>query len=201
MSRKNSKQATATPRKSGMTKKRSSPAPSMTCAKPMDCSGSPTRYGNMDAAMKALIDSTASLWLSGATEGKPAGVFTSTAYARRSGNNLPDDDDSADPSRDVIVGVPYSTEGMLHTEARGGTPYGASTTAGPKGELAPTAENLAICRVQGKRVAELAKKSVVKRPAMRDKDTMRETSVTNSMPAPTDIVTESSEPDYECAGD
>jgi NAD(P)H dehydrogenase (quinone) len=47
---------------------------------------------------------------------------------------------------------------MLHTEGRGGTPYGASTTAGPKGELAPTAEDLAICRVQGKRVAELAKK-------------------------------------------
>jgi len=33
----------------------------------------------MTAAMKALIDSTASLWLSGAMEGKPAGVFTSTA--------------------------------------------------------------------------------------------------------------------------
>src|SRR5689334_3199402 len=27
--------------------------------------GSPTRYGNMTAQMKALIDSTASLWLSG----------------------------------------------------------------------------------------------------------------------------------------
>jgi NAD(P)H dehydrogenase (quinone) len=41
--------------------------------------GSPTRYGNMTAQMKALIDGTASLWLSGAMEGKPAGVFTSTA--------------------------------------------------------------------------------------------------------------------------
>src|SRR3982074_2257906 len=41
--------------------------------------GSPTRYGNMTAQMKALVDSTASLWLSGAMEGKPAGVFTSTA--------------------------------------------------------------------------------------------------------------------------
>ena len=58
----------------------------------------------------------------------------------------------------LIVGVPYSTEGMLHTEARGGTPYGATTIAGPKGELAPAAEDLVICRVQGKRVAELAKK-------------------------------------------
>ena len=41
--------------------------------------GSPTRYGNMTAQMKQLIDSTASLWLKGEMEGKPAGVFTSTA--------------------------------------------------------------------------------------------------------------------------
>src|SRR5689334_5872620 len=41
--------------------------------------GSPTRYGNMTAQMKSLIDSTAQLWLAGAMEGKPAGVFTSTA--------------------------------------------------------------------------------------------------------------------------
>jgi NAD(P)H dehydrogenase (quinone) len=41
--------------------------------------GSPTRYGNMTAQMKQLIDSTAGLWLKGEMEGKPAGVFTSTA--------------------------------------------------------------------------------------------------------------------------
>src|SRR5258708_15316362 len=40
--------------------------------------GSPTRYGNMTAQMKALIDGTASLWLSGAMEGKPASVFYSS---------------------------------------------------------------------------------------------------------------------------
>src|SRR6266403_6203237 len=38
--------------------------------------GSPTRYGNMTAQMKALIDGTASLWLSGAMEGKPADSST-----------------------------------------------------------------------------------------------------------------------------
>ena len=35
--------------------------------------GSPTRYGNMTAQMKQLIDSTATLWLKGELEGKPAG--------------------------------------------------------------------------------------------------------------------------------
>ena len=130
--------------------------------------GSPTRYGNMDAAMKALIDSTASLWLSGAMEGKPAGVFTSTASTH--GGQETTCVTMMIPLIHLgmlIVGVPYSTEGMIHTEARGGTPYGATTIAGPKGELAPTAEDLAICRVQGKRVAELAKKILVKRLTMR----------------------------------
>ena len=121
--------------------------------------GSPTRYGNMTAQTKALIDSTASLWLSGAMEGKPAGVFTSTASTH--GGQETTCITMMIPLLHLgmlIVGVPYSTPGMIHTEARGGTPYGASAIAGPKGELSPTAEDLAICRAQGQRVAELAKK-------------------------------------------
>jgi NAD(P)H dehydrogenase (quinone) len=121
--------------------------------------GSPTRYGNMTAQMKALIDSTASLWLSGTMEGKPAGVFTSTASTH--GGQETTCVSMMFPLIHlgmIIVGVPYSVEGMIHTEARGGSPYGASTISGPKGELAPTPQDLAICRVQGKRVADLAKK-------------------------------------------
>ena len=56
----------------------------------------------------------------------------------------------------VTVGVPYSTDGMLHTEARGG--YGATTIAGPRGELQPTKEDLAIASALGQRVATIAKK-------------------------------------------
>ena len=41
--------------------------------------GSPTRFGNMSAQLKQLFDSMSSLWLNGEMEGKPAGVFTSTA--------------------------------------------------------------------------------------------------------------------------
>jgi NAD(P)H dehydrogenase (quinone) len=117
--------------------------------------GSPTRYGNMTAQMKQLIDSTATLWL----KGKPARVFTSTG--------------STHGGQEttlltmmvllihlgmVIVGVPYSTDGMLHTEARGGTPYGATTIAGPRGELQPTKDDLAIASALGQRVATIAKK-------------------------------------------
>ena len=96
--------------------------------------GSPTRYGNMTAAMKALIDSTASLWLSGAMEGKPAGVFTSTASTH--GGQETTCITMMIPLIHLgmfIVGVPYSTEGMIHTEARGGTPYGATRSPGRRG--------------------------------------------------------------------
>lgn len=117
--------------------------------------GSPTRFGNMTAQMKGLIDSTAQLWLQGEMEGKPAGVFTSTASTH--GGNETTLLTMMVPLLHlgmIIVGVPYSTTGMIHTEARGGTPYGASSIAGPKGELQPTAEDLFIAKTQGKRVAE-----------------------------------------------
>jgi NAD(P)H dehydrogenase (quinone) len=121
--------------------------------------GSPTRYGNMTAQMKQLIDSTASLWLKGEMEGKPAGVFTSTASTH--GGQETTCLTMMVPLLHLgmlIVGVPYSVEGMIHTEARGGTPYGASTIAGPRGELQPQPGDLAIARALGKRVAEVAKK-------------------------------------------
>src|SRR5262245_29014834 len=121
--------------------------------------GSPTRYGNMTAQMKQLIDSTASLWLEGKLEGKPAGVFTSTGSTH--GGQETTLLTMMVPLIHlgmIIVGVPYSTEGMLHTEARGGTPYGATTIAGPRGELQPTKEDLAIGKALGQRVAAIAKK-------------------------------------------
>lgn len=121
--------------------------------------GTPTRFGNMTAQMKRFIDSTASLWLEGVMEGKPVGLFTSTATTH--GGQETTLFSMMPPLIHLgmlIVGVPYSTPGMLHTEGRGGTPYGASTVAGPKGELTPTAEDLGIAEALGRRVAEIAVK-------------------------------------------
>jgi NAD(P)H dehydrogenase (quinone) len=121
--------------------------------------GSPTRYGNMIAQMKRLIDSTAELWMKGDLEGKPAGVFTSTASTH--GGQETTLLTMMVPLFHlgmIMVGVPYSTPGMLHTEGRGGTPYGASTLAGPSNELEPKPEDLDIARVLGRRVAEVTKK-------------------------------------------
>lgn len=55
-------------------------------------------------------------------------------------------------------GVPYSVDGMIHTEARGGIPYGSTTIAGGQGELQPKPEDLAIARELGKRIAEVTVK-------------------------------------------
>ncbi len=121
--------------------------------------GSPTRYGNMIAQMKRLFDSTVELWLAGAFEGKPAGLFTSTASTH--GGQETTCFTMMAPLLHlglIIVGVPYSTPGLLHYEGRGGTPYGASTLAGGRNELQPAPEDLAIAQAQGRRVAEIAKK-------------------------------------------
>ncbi len=121
--------------------------------------GTPTRYGNMIAQLKRLIDSTAQLWMEGAFEGKPAGLFTSTATIH--GGQETTLLASMIPMLHlgmIIAGVPYSTPGMLHTEARGGTPYGATTVAGQKNELRPAKEDLEIAGALGRRIADIAKK-------------------------------------------
>jgi NAD(P)H dehydrogenase (quinone) len=120
--------------------------------------GSPTRYGNMTAQMKQLIDSTGELWMQGAMEGKPAGVFTSTASTH--GGQETTLVTMMIPLLHlgmIIVGVPYSVQGMIHTEGRGGSPYGASMISGLKGELQPTEGDLVIARALGKRVAAVTK--------------------------------------------
>jgi NAD(P)H dehydrogenase (quinone) len=121
--------------------------------------GSPTRYGNMTAQMKMLIDSTVELWLKGEMEGKPAGVFTSTASTHGGQETtLLTMMVTLLHLGMIIVGLPYSYAGMIHTEGRGSTPYGASVLAGGRGELAPKPEDLKLGEALGRRVAELALK-------------------------------------------
>jgi NAD(P)H dehydrogenase (quinone) len=121
--------------------------------------GSPTRFGNMSAQLKQLFDSMTKLWLNGEMEGKPAGAFTSTASTH--GGQETTLLTMMVPLLHLgmmVMGVPYSVKGMIHTEARGGTPYGASTIAGGGGELQPKPEDLAIAQALGKRIAEVAVK-------------------------------------------
>jgi NAD(P)H dehydrogenase (quinone) len=121
--------------------------------------GTPTRFGNMCAQMKQYFDQALELWLAGALEGKPAGIVVSTATTH--GGQETTALTMMAPLLHlgfIIVGVPYSTPGMLHTEGRGGTPYAASTVAGGRNELSPAPEDLEIAKALGRRVADITKK-------------------------------------------
>lgn len=120
--------------------------------------GSPTRFGNMAAPMKYFIDSTSSLWISGHLAGKPAAVFTSSS-------SLHGGQESTLISMMLpllhhgmlLLGLPYSEEDLRHT-ASGGTPYGASHTAGTNNDTPLSDEEKRLCIALGKRLAETAAK-------------------------------------------
>ena len=118
--------------------------------------GSPTRFGNMAAPLKYFIDSTTSVWLSGALSGKPAAVFTSTASMHGGQETtlvsmmLPLLHHGM-----LLVGIPYSEVDLMSTRS-GGSPYGASHLAGGEGELSVNEEEARLAQAQGKRLAESA---------------------------------------------
>ena len=125
-----------------------------------DCAGlalgSPTRFGNMAAPLKYFIDTTSSLWLSGALAGKPAAVFTSTS-------SLHGGQESTLLSMMLpllhhgmlLLGLPYSESALLTTTG-GGTPYGPTHTAGTDSKRPLTREEKDLCRALGKRIAQVA---------------------------------------------
>ena len=118
--------------------------------------GSPTRFGNMAAALKYFLDGTASDWLSGSLAGKPAGVFTSTSSLH--GGQETTLLSMALPLIHhgmILVGVPYS-EPALNATRSGGTPYGASHVAYTQADTDLSDEEIACARCLGKRVAEIA---------------------------------------------
>jgi len=118
--------------------------------------GSPTRFGNMAAPLKYFWDGTAALWVSGHLVNKPATVFTSTSTLHGGQEStllsmmLPLLHHGM-----VIAGIPY-TEAALHNTRSGGTPYGASHTAGTHSDQALSEDETELCLVQGKRLALLA---------------------------------------------
>jgi NAD(P)H dehydrogenase (quinone) len=118
--------------------------------------GSPTRFGNMAAALKYFLDGTASEWLSGTLAGKPAGVFTSTSSLH--GGHETTLLTMALPLLHhgmYLVGVPY-TEPALAATRTGGSPYGAGHFAPASGQNRLDEEEKSIARALGRRVADLA---------------------------------------------
>ena len=120
--------------------------------------GSPTRFGNMAAALKYFLDGTASQWMSGAASGKPAGVFTSAS-------SLHGGQEATLLSMSIpllhhgmlITGIPFS-EAALSTTTTGGTPYGASHVTWNRKADCLSEDEKTLARALGERVATIAQK-------------------------------------------
>jgi NAD(P)H dehydrogenase (quinone) len=120
--------------------------------------GSPTRFGNMAAPLKYFWDSTSELWLSGALAGKPAAVFTSTSTMHGGQETtLVSMMLTLLHHGMLIVGLPY-TEPELTLTRSGGTPYGASHTAGAASDEPLTEHEKKLCMALGRRLAHIALK-------------------------------------------
>ncbi len=122
--------------------------------------GTPTRFGNMTAQMRAFLDHTGKLWAEGALVGKVGSVFTSSNTQHGGQETTITSFHSTLLHHGmVIVGVPYSCEGLsMMTEISGGSPYGASTLAGSDGKRTPSDNELEVARFQGKHVTQIAKR-------------------------------------------
>jgi NAD(P)H dehydrogenase (quinone) len=128
----------------------------------VECSGlvmgSPTRFGNMAAALKHFLDSTGSEWLAGAAAGKPAGVFTSTS-------SLHGGQESTLLTMAVpllhhgmlLVGLPY-TEAAISTTTTGGSPYGATHVSWNRKADKLSSDEKQLARALGRRVADIARR-------------------------------------------
>lgn len=118
--------------------------------------GSPTRFGNMAAALKYFLDGTGALWATGALSDKPAAVFTSTS-------SLHGGQESTLLSMMLplmhhgmlICGLPYSESELMKTST-GGTPYGPSHLAGQNSDRPLSEEESNLCLALGKRLGRLA---------------------------------------------
>ena len=117
--------------------------------------GTPTRFGNMSAQLKNQVDRLTSLWLNGELEGKPAGVFVSTASLH--GGQETTSLTLMAPLLHlgmIVLGVPYSVQELFTTQG-GGSPYGPGHVAGGDNTREIDPQEAAICRAFGRRLADI----------------------------------------------
>ncbi|MBV8650173.1 MAG: NAD(P)H:quinone oxidoreductase [Alphaproteobacteria bacterium] len=128
--------------------------------------GTPTRFGNMAAQMRNFLDQTGGLWMSGGLIGKIGSVFVSTATGGGNETTITSFHTTLFHHGFVVVGLPYAAKGLLDlSELKGGSPLGAGTIAGAKGERQPSTIELELANFQGRYVAEVTTALVRGRPA------------------------------------
>ena len=122
--------------------------------------GTGTRFGNMTGQMRTFLDQTGALWMSGALVGKVGSVFSSSAtqHGGQESTILTFHPTLLHQGM-IIVGLPYSEQRQMGLdEIKGGSPYGASTITGGKGERMPSEQELGMARFQGRHVTTIATK-------------------------------------------
>jgi NAD(P)H dehydrogenase (quinone) len=115
--------------------------------------GTPTRFGNTSAELKAFIDSLGGLWFQGKLNGKAASAFTSTSGPH--GGNETTVVSLYIPMAHlgfIIVPTGYTHEKIVQGH---GTPYGASSVSG-QSTAPPTTDDLEVAKHQGARVTQVA---------------------------------------------
>ena len=121
--------------------------------------GTPTRFGNMAAQMRAFLDHTGDLWGKGALIGKVGSVFTSTGTGGGNETTITSFVTTLIHHGFIYVGLPYSCPELSDTsEVKGGSPWGAACIAGADGSRQPSAKELAQARFQGCHVASITQK-------------------------------------------
>lgn len=115
--------------------------------------GTPTRFGNVAAQLKAFMDQAGELWQNGELINKVATTFTSsqTAHGGQESTILALNNTLYHWGA-IVVPLGYSVHEVF---AGGGNPYGASYTSGAR-VVGPDADTLAVARHQGRRLAEVA---------------------------------------------
>lgn len=117
--------------------------------------GSPTRFGNVAAQLKAFIDSAGGLWFQGKLANKVYAGFTS-AQNKHGGceSTLLALYNSIYHFGGIIATPGYTDQSVF---GAGGNPYGPCFATGPNGDL-PDAAALAHAEYLGKRVTDIAGK-------------------------------------------
>lgn len=120
--------------------------------------GSPTRFGRLCAQIANFLDRTTRLWKEGKLIGKVGGAFTCTASQHGgSESTIFSILTSMMHHGFIIVGLPYSYEGLLEMkEVAGGSPYGATSVTGSDGSRWPSENELDGARYQGAYITKVA---------------------------------------------
>jgi NAD(P)H dehydrogenase (quinone) len=122
--------------------------------------GTGTRFGRISSQMASFLDQAGGLWMRGALNGKVGSAFVSTATQHGGQETtLFSLITNLLHFGMIVVGLPYSFQGMMRLdEVTGGSPYGATTIAAGDGSRLPSENELEGARHQGAIIAQTATK-------------------------------------------